>query len=740
MNNNIFVRNRESDNDSVLYLDSAGRSLQPLPVTVAGQESVKLKITPWEGSQASAEDLRILFGKIISSNPSNIAICPSTSFAMSTVAFNAAQLGVLNQSSTVLVLEDEMGSVMYPWQQACRQSGASLKVILDPRKYSRSPVSWTEAIIEQIDDKVSIIALPMVHWCDGSFIDLAHIRRILNNIDMSHRPWLVIDGTQSIGALEFHVDVIQPTFLACSVHKWLQCPYGMSFMYLDPSLHDTFQPIDLHERNREGSDRREWDEVGAMNVLRGYPEAFMSGARRIDSGGRPNPILLPMIQAGLSFVLTLQVSRIQSLLQSIVKYLIDQVENCILGKVFAKISSKHCHYVGFRLSEDFKSRLSLPKLVDELLKRKIKVSVRYQALRVSPYIYIDQEQIDRFIFELTDVIGGFMGDATNILITGSAGWLAQFVYEDILSLPFHTKCFGTYHAKKPSWIPEECLVHMDLGDSSSVESALGTLRPDIIIHLAAMSTPGQCHQDPARAHIVNNSTSLVDAVKRIIPSSLFIYTSTDLVYDGEKGTMYSPHDEAFPRTVYGQSKLAFEEQILKLQRGIVLRLSNMIGPKYAYQPAGCKFMQWLVESFRSRTVVGLRHDEIRSFVFVYDVTRLICQIILQHVSQPSGGHVSGVYNVGGPQGLSRLDLARIVAESAGCLFVCSMVQPTAEEILLDTAGTWQVFKTTNAESVRASGIENPREVVMNSSLTVDTFGVTFRSMSDVIPELLRIKK
>ena len=79
---------------------------------------------------------------------------------------------------------------------------------------------------------------------------------------------------------------------------------------------------------------------------------------------------------------------------------------------------------------------------------------------------------------------------------------------------------------------------------------------------------------------------LVDVVQQCVPDALFVFTSTDMVYDGEhapysvvnsSGTATNGNAEPRPVNVYGATKLAFEKEVMKLKNGNVLRLSNMIG-------------------------------------------------------------------------------------------------------------------------------------------------------------------
>lgn len=221
-----------SEDGEVVYFDTAGRSILPKAVYEVGQRALAQKLTPWlgVGSEEDPAAVRSLFATLIGAESAgDIAIVPSTAFAMSLAARNIARTGVLRGGSTVLVMENEMGSVVYPWQEACRAVGASFKVVLDPQP----PVSWSDAVIAAlVDDRsIAVVALPHVHWCDGSTVDLVAISKHLEAMSEDDRPLLVVDGTQSIGALPFNL-------------KGLSCMHGcIEEVYLSgmPCLYHIYQ-------------------------------------------------------------------------------------------------------------------------------------------------------------------------------------------------------------------------------------------------------------------------------------------------------------------------------------------------------------------------------------------------------------------------------------------------------------------------------------------------------------------
>jgi dTDP-4-dehydrorhamnose reductase len=335
-----------------------------------------------------------------------------------------------------------------------------------------------------------------------------------------------------------------------------------------------------------------------------------------------------------------------------------------------------------------------------------------------------------------------------LLLIGANGWLAQFLYANLLrsKIAENIEIYTTYHLNKPFWISENCL-QMDLGDFHSIEQTLSEVNPDIILHLAAITAPAKCHQNPDQSTNVNSPTSILHIVKRLNQNALYIFTSTDMVYDGNNPP-YLPEFNAAPVNVYGKTKLSFEQQILEnLENGIILRLSNMLGPAYQYNPCGEKFLEWLYNAFDKREVIGLKADEVRSFVNVFDVSDLILQIVSRYSShfttlspaswlpfQPEN-HQDRIFNVGGPTGLSRLDIAKILSAAYETELII-IEKDQSEFVDRSDRSKWFVHVMPPALSTNqptdCSVLVSPRDITMLSQRTEEVWGVAFQPVAQYI--------
>lgn len=329
-----------------------------------------------------------------------------------------------------------------------------------------------------------------------------------------------------------------------------------------------------------------------------------------------------------------------------------------------------------------------------------------------------------------------MSRSKNILITGGSGWLGQFVHHALTNQEANTDIHITYNSIVPDWISSDKCHKVDFTSRDEITTCIESFKPDIVIHLAALSSPVACEKDPEKAMQVNRPLLFLETILRINPAVLFLFTSTDLVYDGENAPYNVDTVPPVPCTTYGKTKSAFEQDVLKLENGVILRLSNMIGPKYQYQKVGGKFLQFLTEMHASRDYIGLMHDQIRSFVSVRDVSKLICKIIESYLFTSSLPlEMKGIFNVGGPAGVSRLQLAQELCDHLGTNLDVHQTKLDDFEKSAD-ANTWSVYKSSNLCVVIIPGVENPRDVTMNSLKTEEVFGIRFLSTREAIPELL----
>lgn len=656
-----------------------------------------------------------------------------------------------------------MASNVYPWQHACRETGASLSIVPFPAVGS----SWISSILDRLDASVAVVAVGATHWCDGSLIDISTLSvEISKRYSPDMRPYFLIDGTQSIGAMHFDVMAVKPDMVSCSVHKWLLAGRGLALVYLNPAHHGKWLPLDHHDRTREGSQYSFWDNIGTMHWASdepnagqvGYPEKFLGGALSIEAGGGHNFVQMAMLQESLTLLNDCwRPERIYPYLS----YLTDNFANKLTAAfpdgpvaVLPK-EERSGNILGIRVCADAPWSITPARIVEDLLRsHNIIVAERAGVIRVSPFISHTVGDMDRAVASFVDVINS-MQERPRVMITGGTGWLAQHLYKamcpelDGAFMSTRSDVHVTYQqtSVRPHWVPKDRTHKMNLsGVDSNVDDVIRRVAPQYIIHCAAVSSIAVCEKDPVAVD-ANAPTQLLEAINKYVPDAIVVFTSTDIVYAGrdDSYSALSPHDEYMvrnpPLCEYGRNKLTFERLLISsVKNHVILRLSNSLGALSPFRPAGIKFLEFLENAAFERKSIDLKNDEYRSFVDVRDVVRIILKIVGSSASDPL---IGAVYNVGGPKGMNRVDLAIAVAHGRG---IPIQIFDAREKIIYSTVGqfesserSWDIHSVSFSEFLIRNPpvgtvVTVPQRVIMDSSHTEAAFGVKFTTVEDLVRE------
>ena len=365
------------------YLNCAYMSPLSKRVEAAGIEGVRSKTMPGnivpEDFFSGPDRVRALFAELIgSSEPSRVAIVPSVSYGMGIVARNTT----LTSAQNVVTLQDQFPSHMYAWRRLCSESGADLRVVPPPPPppptsppFGTRGAGWNEKLLAAIDGGTAIVAVPQVHWTDGTVFDLDEVGRRARDVGAA----FVIDGTQSIGARPFDVGRLQPDAVICAGYKWLGGPYSIGLAYFGPRF-DGGVPLEETWIGREGSEN--------FGRLVDYQDSYRPGAVRFDVGEVSNFVLIPMLVAALEQLADWGVDAIGRYCADLTKELIDELEASGFDLTEQEFRSQHLFGIRVPGEYDFES------LKNRLAEGGVSVSLRGSAIRVSPHVYNDRDDVD----------------------------------------------------------------------------------------------------------------------------------------------------------------------------------------------------------------------------------------------------------------------------------------------------------------------------------------------------------
>ncbi len=353
------------------YINCAYMSPLARAVEEAGIRGIRAKRAPDRIAPADffdpCDELRRRFGRLVNAPADNVAIVPATSYAVAICAGNID----LRRGANVVLAARQFPANVHSWRRLVRDRGAEFRMV-GARPGPGCGARWSARILEAIDADTRVVAMGAVHWTDGTVFDVDAIAARAREVG----AYLVVDGTQSVGAMDFDVARVRPDALVCSGYKWLMGPYSIGLAYFGPRLLDGV-PLEETWIGREGS--RDF-----AGLAGDYPDGYEPGAVRFDVGERSNFVLVPMMNAALDLVLEWTPARIAEYCGTLAAELLERAREAGFGVEDRAWRAPHLFGLHVPAGLD-------PKAVSEMLAaRNVHVSLRGTALRVSPHVYNDE--------------------------------------------------------------------------------------------------------------------------------------------------------------------------------------------------------------------------------------------------------------------------------------------------------------------------------------------------------------
>jgi selenocysteine lyase/cysteine desulfurase len=315
-----------------------------------------------------ADRLRGLLARLIHAQPGDIAFLPNVAAAL------APLMGGLDwqPGDRIVTLENEFPNSIYA-PALERRRGVD---------FVQAP--W-ERFLDAIDERTRLVLLSEVNYTNGFRPPLTEISRRARE----QGALLFVDGTQSLGALQFDVRAVEPDMYAVHAYKWLLSPNGAAFMYVAPALRERLEPQVVGWRSH-----RAWREVASLH--HGAPE-FAREAEKYEGGMLASALLYAM-EASVGMILELGPAAIEQRAMQLAGFARDRLRQ--LGARLLSDESPHFD------SPIVAARFSKPAafLAQQLKARNVLVSARHDNLRVSTHFYNNEADIERLAGELKTLL------------------------------------------------------------------------------------------------------------------------------------------------------------------------------------------------------------------------------------------------------------------------------------------------------------------------------------------------
>jgi len=305
--------------------------------------------------------VRDLIGRLIHCERNDIAFVQNASTALALI------VGGLDwkQGDRVVTLEGEFPNNIYA------------PSVLARRGIDFVETSW-ENFYAAVDDRTRLVAISSANYITGFVPPLEEISAFLRRRGVL----LYVDGTQTVGALQFDVRCVQPDMLAVHGYKWLNSPDGAAFMYVAPGLRQQLDPVVVGWRSHRG-----WRNVD--NLHHGVPE-FAESAEKYEGGMLPFALLYAM-GASIEFILEIGP---------------DAIERRVLGlaeqvrEIARRLGGEPVSVDSAIVSVRFPGRDPSP-LARALKEKHVLVAARHGLLRISPHFYNNESDLEQLSNALT---------------------------------------------------------------------------------------------------------------------------------------------------------------------------------------------------------------------------------------------------------------------------------------------------------------------------------------------------
>jgi len=369
-----------------VYLDCAYQGPFPNVTATRIHDAIELKRYPVRLTEPDyfdgPERVRTRLSRLTGADPEEIAITASATQGIGIVAGGLEW----RDGDEVIIASTNFPSNLFTWLHLRRRD---VRVtVIEPSGGRVRP----EDVAASLTSRTRLVALDWVSYSTGARIDLATMG------ELAHRQGalFVVDGTQGVGAIELDLHALPVDAMAVAAYKWLLGPYGTGFAYLQRDLLDRLDLAVVNWSAVEGSDQFDSLPVDRFTL----PNA----ARVFDSGETASFINLRGLESSLEYVEAVGVRTVNQHCRRLLQRLADGLRAADSSYyTLSAAAEAECNstILGFQAP----SIEATTELHATLRAAEFAVSLRHGMIRVSPYLYNDEDDIDELLAAIAAVDG-----------------------------------------------------------------------------------------------------------------------------------------------------------------------------------------------------------------------------------------------------------------------------------------------------------------------------------------------
>src|SRR5215467_9367811 len=379
-NQAVDWRNEWHEFDGVTYLNLAGNSPIPKGAIKRMLEAIEWKKFPQRIPDAAFFDvpnrLRASIAQLVGGRAEEVALTTGASTGMSAVAYGMEW----RPGDEVITASGEFPLQYATWKPMEEREGIKVTVVRPGGAFHTA-----EDFIAALSPRTRLVSLSHVRFDNGAMVDAQKLAAACH----AQGALLLLDVSQSCGAVPLDVTRIGADFLVCAGYKWLVGPFGTGFFWAKHEHIAKMRPGPFYWMAAEG--------VNNFADLATAPPRPANAAKRWDAAETANYYDLAALEGGVELVLRAGVETVA------------EHNHRLIEQLFARLPKDRCVVASPKERADrgpygcfeARSREKTHELYQKLRSENVITSLREGKIRVSPYLYNTERDIDRLISVIT---------------------------------------------------------------------------------------------------------------------------------------------------------------------------------------------------------------------------------------------------------------------------------------------------------------------------------------------------
>jgi selenocysteine lyase/cysteine desulfurase len=366
--------------DDAIYLDTATQGPLPIAAVNAAKQALEMKKLPHRISAGIYFELpdkvRASLAQLINADARDIAITTGAS-----VGFAAVAAGIdWRPDDEVLVAEAEFPAHIATWIPYEKAGKLKMKVIEPAERFITA-----DDYIANLTPRTRLVSASYVRFDNGAKLDAARVAEACRKSG----ALFLLDASQCAGAIPIEVSGLGCDFLVSSGYKWLLGSYGTGFFWAKREWSDRLPPGGMYWTALEGSDKFDTLPLEGVRVR--------AGARRWDSPETANFTNLAAWDASLQILVEIGAEKLYAHNRELIRMLVERLpyDRCVLASPAEE--ERRGQFVCVA-SRDARKTVAL---YEKLRAERIFVGLREGAIRVAPYIFNVERDMQRLIAVLS---------------------------------------------------------------------------------------------------------------------------------------------------------------------------------------------------------------------------------------------------------------------------------------------------------------------------------------------------